>query len=38
MSTFAGAEAVAGVRIVTFDTTLDQHRYGPWFDMIVRVP
>jgi hypothetical protein len=29
------AEAAAGVRIVTFDATLDEHRYGPWFDMIV---
>jgi uncharacterized protein YfaS (alpha-2-macroglobulin family) len=34
----AGAEAAAGVRIITFDTTLDQRRYGPWFDMIVGVP
>jgi glyoxylase-like metal-dependent hydrolase (beta-lactamase superfamily II) len=29
------AEVKPQVQIIAFDATLDDHRYGPWFDMIV---
>lgn len=33
----ATAEAATGVNLVTFDVTLDQQRYGEWFDCVIRV-
>ncbi len=33
----APADLASGVRTVVFDTTLDDRRYGPWFDCIVGV-
>jgi len=45
VSTFAGADqdkvsrpsASPGVHIVALDTTIDEKRYGPWFDLVVGV-
>jgi hypothetical protein len=33
----AAPEAEAGVRIVALDITLDDHRYGEWFDFVVDI-
>ena len=33
----AATNAVPGVRVVALDATLDGHRYGEWFDLVVEV-
>jgi glyoxylase-like metal-dependent hydrolase (beta-lactamase superfamily II) len=33
----AASETKPGVRIVALDATLDEKRYGPWFDLVVDV-
>ncbi len=33
----ADLQAKHGVKLVAFDTTMDTHRYGEWFDFIVQV-